>query len=165
MNFDQSAGYTEQYEVIARSEREVRLRAQLDNGLQIERRITLDARTGAASVNSVLRNPTGTTVAADLRGHLEIDLGTPPAEVEGYLAGAWSGDQMPGRWKFWSAKTSRGFWQSWTRRAVGAIFLGSNPAAQTTLSLDLAVAEFDAPLAPGKTQRLRHSFGWKLKRG
>ena len=161
----QSAGYTEPYEVIARSAREVRLRARLDNGLQIERRITLDARTGAASVDSVLRNPTDTTIAADLRGHLEIDLGTPPAEVDGYEAGAWSGDQMPVSWKFWSAKTGRGFWQSWTRRSVGAIFLGNNPAAKTTLSLDLAVAEFAAPLAPGQTQRLRHSFGWMLKRG
>jgi len=160
----QSAGYTEPYEVIARSAREVRLRARLDNGLQIERRITLEARTGAVHVDSVLRNPTGTTVQADLRGHLEIDLGTPPAEVEGFKAGAWNGDQLPVEWKFWSAKTGRGFWQSWTRRSVGAIFLGSNPAAKTTLSLDLAVAEFDGPLAPGKTQRLRHSFGWMLKR-
>ena len=158
----QSAGYTEPYEVIARSAHELRLRARLDNGLLIDRRISLNPGTGAVHVDSVLRNPTGITVQADLRGHLEIDLGTPPDEVDGFKAGAWSGEERPMGWKFWSAKTRRGFWQSWTRRSVGATFLGSNPAEKTTLSLDLAVAEFDRPLAPGQTQRLRHSFGWML---
>ena len=158
----QSAGYTEPYEVIARSAHELRLRARLDNGLLIDRRISLNPGTGAVHVDSVLRNPTGITVQADLRGHLEIDLGTPPDEVDGFKAGAWSGEERPMGWKFWSAKTRRGFWQSWTRRSVGATFLGSTPAEKTTLSLDLAVAEFDRPLAPGQTQRLRHSFGWML---
>ena len=164
----QSPGHTEEFAVRQQTPAAVRLQAVLDNGLMLDRKVSLDQESGAVVVDTVLRNPLGHDVPGDLRAHLEIDLATEPAQMTAWFAGGgkiplsgeWSGDALATGWSFWSERQQRGFWQCWSRRDVGAVFLGSNPATKTAVSLDLAVSSHNVTIPAGGRQRLRHCFGW-----
>jgi hypothetical protein len=178
--YHQSPGFSQAFRVVSRSRAGLVLEAALDTGLVIRRRVRLNARTGLATVQSRLANPESAALPGCLRAHLEIDLGTAPAELAVWFlrgkawervetgdrgpAGAWFGSDVPDGWLFWSEKRRFGLWQRWSRNEVGAVFLGTIPAERFTVALDLARGRYDEPIPPGAAQRLRHRFGWLTSR-
>jgi len=67
-----SAGWIEPFQVLARGERSIKLRAALRNGLTLERQVELDAEKPLVIITSTLTNTSKQPVSACLRGHPEF---------------------------------------------------------------------------------------------
>ena len=169
----QTAGFCEPFAVVRRSRSEALLTAALDTGLQLERRVRLDGRTGALVVSSSLRNPHGVSLPGCLRAHLETDLKTPPGEVDlwflrgkkwerlaGPPSGSWYGGDVPDGWALWSPTRGIGVRQTWSRRQVGAAFLGTIPSEPTVIALDLQHSRSNVAIPARGKQTLTHAVRW-----
>jgi hypothetical protein len=169
----QSAGFAQPFEVVKRGKSEVKLRAAIETGHTLDRRIWLSPR-GEAFVVSTLRNPTDAALPGCLRAHLEIDLKTKPADLELFFLrdGAWQPveggigtgrimheDQVPEGWAFWSPRKRRGLYQAWNRTEVGTLYLSAVGTEPTTIALDLARGRYNEAIAPGSSQTITHRFG------
>lgn len=167
----QSPGFSEKFRVVEGTRRMIVLQAELETGLRLVRRVEL-TKGGEVIVETRLMNPTDATLPGCLRPHLEIDLDTAAAKVQGWLLrggkwfphadgakGVWYDDDVPQGWAFWSPVGKIGLWQRWEPAEVKMACLGTVPSEPKAITLDLLRGRSEFAIDPGGEQRIVHRFG------
>jgi hypothetical protein len=168
----QSPGFSEVFVVKHQAANEILLSTVLETGIELERLIQLNERTGDITIKTQLRNPFESALPGCLRPHLEIDLHTPSQKVETWLlrdglwsklegkaGGAWYGDDVPDGWAFWSPSRHLGVWQTWSRDEIEVAIVGTIAAEPTVVALDLLHRRENQTINPNEFQEITHRFG------
>lgn len=171
----QSPGFSEKFIVLKKSASSAILSCNTETGLNIKRTIKIDS-SGDVTISSALFNPKDSPIPSCFRAHIEIDLKTRPDKLktwflknktwqqrEGKIGMVLYDDDVPDGWLFWLEENNTGFWQVWSKKEIGAGFVGTVQAEPAVITLDIVKYRENVPLMPKQKQTITHKFGWLKK--